>query len=413
MGRSAISNIDFTVLILFLCIISFGILNISSVLPENASKQAVFFGIAVVIGLFLFLIQSILFESVSYIFYIFGLLLLVGVLLFGKEINGAKAWFVVGPINVQPVEIVKIATALTLAAVVNSSNFNINSSHSLIRLLVIIGLPIILLLLQPDVGSVLVFAAFFIALYREGFSGYWFILGIYAVILALFSIAFDPLYVIVGLLILALIFIMVVFFFKPFRMTRALTLSLVLVLILSAGLSYSSGYLFSKLPKHQKERVMVLIEGEKKYKDTSGYNLLYSKSAIAVGRLSGTGYKQGTVTKGKFVPEQHTDYIFCTVGEEWGFLGSTLLIILYIGFIARVFYLSERAKDKFLRVYGYSFASIILMHFMMNIGMVLGLFPTVGIPLPYFSYGGSSLLSFTLMFFIFLRLVYSDNARLI
>ncbi len=413
MGRSITSNIDFTVLFLFLCIVSFGILNISSVAPDNGSKQLIFFGVAIIVGLFFFLIQSIVFESTSFIMYIFGILLLVGVLLFGKVINGAKAWYVLGPINVQPVEFVKIATALTLAAVVNSSDFEINSRKSLLQLAIILGLPIILLLLQPDVGSILVFAAFFIALYREGFPGYWFILGLYAIVIVLFSITYDPKWVIVGIITFAILMALVLYFFKPIQYSKGVTISLILAVVLSSGLSYSSGYLFSKLATHQKERIMVLIEGENAYRDTSGYNLLYSKSAIAGGELTGRGYKEGTVTKGKFVPEQHTDYIFCTVGEEWGFVGSTILIIIYTLFIARIYYLSERAKGKFLRVYGYCFASIILMHFMMNIGMVLGLFPTVGIPLPYFSYGGSSLLSFTVMFFIFLRLVYADNASLI
>ncbi len=413
MRRSILGNIDYFVLILFLLIVSFGILNISSVVAENGNKQLMFLGVALVIGLFFFLIQSILFESVAIIFYIFGILLLVGVLLVGHEINGAKAWYKLGPVNFQPIELVKIFTALLLAGIVNSSNFDVKSPNSLLKLLVIIGLPIILLLMQPDLGSVLVFAAFFIALYREGLPGYWFILGIYAIVLALLSIAYDPIYVVLVLVVLVLIFIITASFFKSFKITRGMTLALILALIISSAISFSTGFVFEKLPKHQKERVMVLLEGEKKYKDTSGYNLLYSKSAIAVGRLKGTGYNEGTVTKGKFVPEQHTDYIFCTVGEEWGFLGSSVLVILYALFIGRIYYLSESAKNTFLRVYGYCFGSIILMHFMMNIGMVLGLFPTVGIPLPYFSYGGSSLLGFTIMFFIFLRLVYADKSRLI
>ena len=168
-----------------------------------------------------------------------------------------------------------------------------------------------------------------------------------------------------------------------------------------------------KLPRHQKERIEVLYKGEKAFRDTSGYNLLYSKTAIGSGGLKGKGYREGSVTRGKFVPEQETDYIFCTVGEEWGFVGSTALILLYTLFIGRIYYLSERQKSTFNRVFGYSFASILLMHFGINIGMVMGLFPTVGIPLPYFSYGGSSLLAFSIMTAIFFKLNYTDKNRLV
>ncbi len=413
MQSSIFKNIDFPILVLYLVIVIFGILNISSVLPANGTKQLIFFSLALIVGLSLFLVQSILFESMSLFAYGIGIILLAGVLVLGKEINGAKAWYQIGGYNFQPVELVKICTALILASVVNSSSFEIKSRNSMLQLLIIIGLPVILLFLQPDVGSIMVFTAFFIALYREGFPGYWFILGLYLIVLVVFSITFDPMYVVIGLVVLLLIFIIVANFFHLIQMSQGLSLALLLALILSAGISFSSGYFFEKLPTHQKNRVMVLIEGEGADRDGSGYNLLYSKSAIASGKITGTGYKQGTVTKGKFVPEQHTDYIFCTVGEEWGFVGSAALVIAYALFIGRIYYLSEKSKGTFLRVFGYCFGSIVLMHFLMNIGMVLGLFPTVGIPLPYFSYGGSSLLTFSLMFFIFLRLVYADNSRLL
>ena len=183
--------------------------------------------------------------------------------------------------------------------------------------------------------------------------------------------------------------------------------------LLLSALSYGSATVLEKLPKHQRERIEVLYKGEKQFRDTSGYNLLYSKTAIGSGELLGKGYMQGSVTRGKFVPEQETDYIFCTVGEEWGFVGSSILIIIYALYIGRIYYLSEKQKNVFNRVFGYSFASILLMHFVINIGMVMGLFPTVGIPLPYFSYGGSSLVAFSIMTFIFFKLNYADRNALV
>ena len=192
-----------------------------------------------------------------------------------------------------------------------------------------------------------------------------------------------------------------------------LIMGIVLIVGILSGLSYSSTYVLSKLPKHQRERIEVLYKGEKAFRDTSGYNLLYSKTAIGSGGFIGKGYKQGSVTQGKFVPEQETDYIFCTVGEEWGFLGSVILILCYSVFIGRIYYLAENQKSTFNRVFGYCFASILLIHFSINLGMVMGLFPTVGIPLPFFSYGGSSLLAFSIMTFIFFKLNYADKNSLV
>ena len=190
-------------------------------------------------------------------------------------------------------------------------------------------------------------------------------------------------------------------------------IAIVLTVGLLSALSYGSPYILTKLPKHQRERIEVLYKGEKAFRDTSGYNLLYSKTAIGSGGFFGKGYREGSVTQGKFVPEQSTDYIFCTVGEEWGFFGSSMLVILYSVFIGRIYYLAEKQKSAFNRVFGYSFASILLMHFSINLGMVMGLFPTVGIPLPFFSYGGSSLLAFSMMTFIFFKLNYTDRNSLV
>ena len=189
--------------------------------------------------------------------------------------------------------------------------------------------------------------------------------------------------------------------------------SIIGVVSLLSAISFGTPKILEKLPKHQRERIEVLYKGEKAFRDTSGYNLLYSKTAIGSGGFWGKGYKQGSVTQGKFVPEQETDYIFCTVGEEWGFLGSSLLVLFYSLYIGRIYYLSEKQKTTFNRVFGYCFASILLMHFVINLGMVMGLFPTVGIPRPYFSYGGSSLLAFSIMTAIFFKLNYADKNSLV
>jgi len=266
-------------------------------------------------------------------------------------------------------------------------------------------------LMIPDVGSLLVFFAFVIALYREGLSGWLFgIIFIFATTF-LVSIAVDPLYITIAIVLIAGILIFLNFY--KIKGNLMLIIGIVFTIGILSGLSYSSGYILTKLPKHQRERIEVLYKGEKAFRDTSGYNLLYSKTAIGSGGVTGKGYKQGSVTQGKFVPEQETDYIFCTVGEEWGFLGSTVLILCYSVFIGRIYYLAENQKSTFNRIFGYCFASILLIHFAINLGMVMGLFPTVGIPLPFFSYGGSSLLAFSIMTFIFFKLNYADKNSLV
>ena len=225
----------------------------------------------------------------------------------------------------------------------------------------------------------------------------------------LVSLVVSPVYVVgacVGLAVL-----IVYFTKKSWNIVSMAVLAVVLALI--SGLSFGAPKVMEKLPKHQRERIEVLFKGEKAFRKTAGYNLLYSKTAIGSGGLLGKGYQEGSVTQGHFVPEQRTDYIFCTVGEEWGFVGSTVLVLFYAIYIGRIYFLAERQKNSFGRVFGYCFASIFLMHFSINIGMVMGLFPTVGIPLPYFSYGGSSLLAFSIMTAIFFKLNSQDKESLI
>ena len=392
-----------------LCI--FAIANIYSVDQKLGEKQLIFFGISIFVGLIIFFSRSKFFENLSAIFYIGGVLLLIGLFPFGTEILGQRNWYKFGSITMQPVEFSKIGTALMLASYVSGAEFNLKNRKSLLTTLAIIAIPAVVVLMIPDVGSLLVFLAFFIALYREGLSGLLFGIGGLFAGVFLISLAINPLYVVI-----AIVLIYAVAIFLNYHRMSWDVISVAGVagsLILLCGLAFGTPYVLEKLPKHQRERIEVLYKGEKAFRDTSGYNLLYSKTAIGSGGMFGKGYREGSVTQGKFVPEQETDYIFCTVGEEWGFVGSAVLVLCYMVFIGRIYYLAEKQKSSFNRVFGYSFASILLMHFSINLGMVMGLFPTVGIPLPYFSYGGSSLLAFSIMTFIFFKLNYTDKNSLV
>lgn len=392
-----------------LCI--FAIANINSVDSTLGQKQLVFFGISVFVGIFIFFTRNKFFENMASIIYVGGVLLLIGLFPFGKEILGQKNWYKFGSFTMQPVEFAKIGTALMLANYVAGPDFNIKNKKSLWTALAIIAVPAVVVLAIPDVGSLLVFGAFFIALYREGLSGWLFGLGFLFAAVFLVSLAIDPIYVALAILVIAGGLI----FFNYSRMSWNIISigSIAGSILVLCGLAMASPKILEKLPKHQRERIEVLYKGERMFRDTSGYNLLYSKTAIGSGGLWGKGYKEGSVTQGKFVPEQQTDYIFCTVGEEWGFAGSAALIICYVLYIGRIYYLAERQKSTFNRVFGYCFASILLLHFCINLGMVMGLFPTVGIPMPYFSYGGSSLLAFSIMTFIFFKLNYADRNSLV
>ena len=404
-------GIDKLGIFIYLAISLFAIANIYSVDEGLGKKQFMFFCISLVVGILIFFMRTKFFENFASIMYVAGFLLLVGLFPFGTEILGQKNWYRFGGFTMQPVEFAKIGIALMLANYVSGPNFNLQIRKSLWTSFAIIGVPAIAVLAIPDVGSLLVFTAFFIALFREGLSGWYFgITGIFALVF-LVALAIDPTYVIIGLAVIYGLFILFNFFKIHWHIMKVITLFGSFLLL--CGLAFSSPKILEKLPKHQRERIEVLYKGEKAFRDTSGYNLLYSKTAIGSGGFFGKGYKEGSVTQGKFVPEQETDYIFCTVGEEWGFFGASMLVIFYAVFIGRIYYLSERQKSTFNRVFGYCFASILFMHFIINLGMVMGLFPTVGIPLPFFSYGGSSFLAFSLMTFIFFKLNYADRNSLV
>ena len=404
-------GLDKLSIFLYLAISLFAVANIYSVDEGLGTKQFIFFCISLFIGLIIFIMRTKFFENFASIIYVFGVLLLIGLFPFGTEILGQKNWYKFGGFTMQPVEFAKIGVSLMLANYVSGPDFNLRIRKSLLTTLAIIGIPAVVVLMIPDVGSLLVFTAFFIALFREGLNGWVF--GVGAILAAVFlvALAIDPLYLIIGIALIYGVVILMNYYKIHWHVLSIAGIAGSFLIL--CGIAYGSPKALEKMPKHQRERIEVLYKGEKAFRDTSGYNLLYSKTAIGSGGFFGKGYKEGSVTQGKFVPEQETDYIFCTVGEEWGFFGASMLVIFYAVFIGRIYYLSERQKLVFNRVFGYCFASILLMHFAINLGMVMGLFPTVGIPLPYFSYGGSSLLAFSIMTFIFFKLNYTDRNSLV
>ncbi|TDL99179.1 MAG: rod shape-determining protein RodA [Flavobacteriaceae bacterium] len=382
-------------------------MNIYSVSSEHGITQLKFFGLAMIIFTMIMIFPSYIYDTYAPIFYGIGLILLLGLFAFGKEVSGAKAWYRIGTFGFQPVELAKISTAMMLGNYL-SNNSEEYGDNKFYMGAAIIGIPSVLIILQPDPGSLLVFGAFVIAMYREGLSGFIFMVALFFATIFILSLIIPP--VVITICVVGIIGIIL------YKNQNLLKESYNRLLLFSVGLvaiatSFSTNFVFQNvLKQHHRERIMVLFEGEAKYRDTSGYNLLYSKTAIGSGRFFGKGFNEGTVTDGRFVPEQHTDYIFCTVGEEWGFLGSTLLFILYGLFIARIFTISENQINVFNRVVGYSFGSIFLIHFFINIAMVTGLFPTVGIPLPLFSYGGSSLWGFSIQVFLLLKLNWNTNS---
>ncbi|MDC1220381.1 rod shape-determining protein RodA [bacterium] len=380
-------------------------------LAKNHGKQALWIGLALVIGLIMMFFDTRFFETFAYPIYGFALFLLLAVLVLGTEVKGAQSWFVLGPISFQPSEIAKFGTALALAKYLSVYGSKFDSKKVKIISLAIIFLPGVFILLQPDVGSVLVFTSLLIVLYRQGLSGWIFGLGFVAVvlfILALFLKQYQwtlfeiPIQGNVAFIVSLSALAAAVYYFL--RKKRGSLLIIVSSYIASLGYFLSIDYVFDNiLQPHHQNRINELL-GIVSDPSGAGYNVHQSKIAIGSGGFSGKGFLQGTQTKYHFVPEQSTDFIFCTVGEEWGFLGSLILIGLFLTLMGRIIWLAEKQRSVFTRVYGYCVASILFIHFTINIAMTIGLAPVIGIPLPFFSYGGSSLWSFTLLLFTFIKL---------
>ncbi|WP_341651244.1 rod shape-determining protein RodA [Blattabacterium cuenoti] len=403
-------NIDWRIVVIYMIMIFFGCMNLYSVSPEKAEKQLIWILLSFFFIFIIFLFKPIHYKHITPFLFLFTLFLLIGVFFFGKNVNGSKSWYVFGSISFQPSELAKISTSLMIAHIMSQENIE-NNNKALLHISIILVLPSFLILLQPDPGSSIVFSSFLLTLYREGLSISFILYFLFYILLFVVSITLSPWIVILFL------FISFIFFFFFKKNLSFIDLFFYIFLFISFSVfSFFSPFVFQKFFKqHHKDRINILFQNEfdRKYRDNVGYNLLYSKTAIGSGKFFGKGYQKGTVTKGKFVPEQHTDYIFCTVGEEWGFIGSIILIIFYLLFISRIYFLSERQKNIFGRIFGYSVGNIFFIHLIINLGMVMGLFPTIGIVLPFFSYGGSSLWSFTVLLFIFIRIDASDQTSLI
>lgn len=409
-------NFDWITIALFLSLIGFGWLNIVSAshigdissyfdMNHPYGKQSVFilftFGLIVLIlGL-----DAKFYERFASIFYFISILSLLGLFLFGKNVNGALAWYSFGGMTIQPSEFAKFATSLALAKFISDLQTNIKTFKDQLKATGIILLPAILILLQNDAGSTVVYAAFFFVFYREGLQQIYLVIAIFLILLAVLALKFN---VVVATLVSALLL-----FGHHFlgQKKRPSIIQPTAILLVCVAVSFGIKYFYSNILQfHQKDRISIWLRLESdpqallEMKQTILYNLHESEKAISSGGLTGKGFLQGTRTTGKFVPEQHTDYIFSTVGEEWGFLGSALVVLLFVALLFRIIYLAELQKSQFSRVYGYCVASLLFFHFLINIGMVMGLIPTIGIPLPFFSYGGSALWAFTILLFIFIKL---------
>jgi len=402
-------QIDWLTILIVIILMGFGWVNIYSttfVNPDESifdlskiyGKQLLWIILGVVIAIIVLALESKFFERFASIIYIAAILSLIGLFIFGKTIAGQTAWYSFGSFSIQPAEFMKTAVALALAKYISEINNDLSTFVSQLKAFAIIGIPLALIMLQPDAGSALIYLAFVIPLYREGLPQAYLSVGFLSVAIFVITLKF-------GFGIFAPVFVailIIVYLFNRKRKPRFWIYAL--TLIFSLGFSYSVNFILnSVLLPHQKDRFDVII-GETNDIRGSAFNLYQSEVAIGSGGWLGKGWLKGSQTQGRFVPEQHTDYIFSTVGEEWGFLGTSAVVILFAILILRLFHLAERQKSQFSRVYGYSVLSVIFVHFFVNIAMVIGLFPTVGIPLPFFSYGGSGLWGFLILVLVFLKL---------
>ena len=409
-------KLDWIIISIYLLLVGFGVGNIlsSSISGEEIylfdftklyGKQFIYAFISLFVGFIAISIDVKFYERFSSLFYLLSLILLICLFLFGKRVNGALSWFPIGSFNLQPSEFVKITVALAVSKYISDYQTDLRKISDQAKLFLIILIPIVIIILQNDTGSSIVFFSLFLVLYREGISQNY-IKSIFAIIiLSIITLKFSLL----TSSIFAVLFTTAYYFFKG--KTKNKIIKIIIVSFLSLTTCFATTYAYNNILKnHQRNYIKVWLNLEKdplkikKMEKTILYNLNESKKAISSGGLTGKGYLKGTRTMGNFVPAQHSDYIFSTVGEEWGFFGSVFIIFLYTILILRILYLSEIQKNKFSRVYGYSTASILFIHFLINIGMVLGLTPTIGIPLPFLSYGGSSLIAFTILLFVFIRL---------
>ena len=408
-NQSVGNRIDYISILLYIALVIMGWMTIySASLPlEETSifdisqiygRQMLFIGLTIPLIFIILFTDAKIFERLSFVFYGLGIILLLGLFVFGVTKKGQTNWYQFGGFGFQPSEFVKTATALLLAKYLSYSQINLKFTKHQIIGLAIVFIPVLLILMQPDAGSAMIFISLIFVLNREGLPSWYFFSGIIAIALFFLSLVIEPIYLI------GIVFVIMVIHYIFNRKISRNPIVYGLLYLVMAGFAFSVSYVYdSVLEPHQKDRINVLIGDDVDMK-REGYNLNQSMIAIGSGGLIGKGYLEGTQTKGGFVPEQHTDYIFTTVGEEWGFIGSVTVILLFVALFLRIIYLAENQKTKFSRVYGYCVATYLFTHFFVNIAMLIKLFPTIGVPLPFFSYGGSSLWAFTILLFIFIKL---------
>ncbi len=421
-GKSLLKRIDWLTIFIYIALVAIGWVNIySSTFTEaepsifNFStlhgKQLFFFGVSIISIIVIMALEAGFYERFSSLLYIVSMVLLLGLFVFGKTIAGATSWYDLGFFNLQPSEFAKVATALALAMYLSDIQTDIKRQKDQLFALGIILLPAILIIPQPDPGSALVFFALIFVVFREGLPLYYLVIGLLTILVFVTTLMFGTIWIaiILGLLI-------VLFFLLKKKKFKVPIFPLISVVVITILFSLSVDFVFNNVfEQRHRDRFSLWLRLEKdpnkleQIRKTIGYNTYQSEKAIESGGFFGKGFLEGTRTKGDFVPEQHTDYIFSTVGEEWGFVGTATVILLFTLLFLRLVYLAERQKTAFPRMYGYGVISILLIHYFINIGMVIGILPTIGIPLPFFSYGGSGLLFFTILLFIFLKL---DSNRL-
>lgn len=407
--EAVLQNIDWVLVMLYLILMTMGWLNIYAAVYNEEAKsmfdttqsygmQMIWIATSLVIAFMILVIDGEFFPSFAYVVYGAFILLLLAVIVLGVEVKGSRSWIAVGSFRIQPAEFAKFATNLALAKYLSTINVKFEKLSTKLKAAAIFAVPALIIILQNETGSALVYGAFILVMYREGLSGNILLIGVGMVVLFIAALLVDEWILLVILAVLA------AGSFLFIRVHRQNLLIVSALLIGSSAYVHSVDYTFTNiLEPHQKKRINVLLGKEVDPKG-AGYNVNQSMIAIGSGGLLGKGFLNGTQTKYNYVPEQSTDFIFCTVGEEWGFAGSLVVLSLFVILLLRLIFLAERQRSTFSRIYGYGLASIIFLHVAINVGMTIGLAPVVGIPLPFFSYGGSSLWSFTVLMFIFVRL---------
>src|ERR1035437_816204 len=422
--KSIFQNIDWFITGLFLVLVLIGWLNIyAAVFNEEHSnifdmsqkygKQLMWIGSSLLVAIIILIIDANFFTAFPYPIYILSILTLISVIFFGTEISGSKSWFRFGEFGIQPAEFGKFTVALALAKYMSSMDTRIADFQTKVIAFFIILFPAVLIFLQKELGTALVYTAFIFVMFREGFSGNVMLGGFFTILLLISALLVNKVVLVILLCVVAVIISFVIWMNSRNRKkAKQLILGVFALLIAGSGSIFGVDYAFSKLKPHQKVRINVFLgkDVDKDLKKKAGYNVNQSLIAIGSGGIAGKGFLQGTQTKYEFVPEQSTDFIFCTVGEEWGFIGSTTVLFLFLALILRIIFVAERQRSSFSRIYGYGVASILFFHITVNVGMTIGLAPVIGIPLPFFSYGGSSLWAFTILLFIFIKL---DSNRLL